>query len=481
MIHSNDKIKDHVKILQDCFLFKDTPVDILRELAQNLEEQNFDKGDPIFLERETSQNVYFVKSGSVEITKNTRSLGQAIQVRVIKHREHFSELSVLTNSVHSTSAFALEETSLLVLNGSVFVDRIQNDVVLGKSLVGSLARQIQSNLRSSYAVRKFDETQLRFDNKMIKLLPASHVTKYKVIPVKLENNNLHVAMVMPPNPGFFEEFEKSQSKVNLLLSNIEEEDFERLRKPMLNNYLGFQRTIHRDLDETAPEAPSTEAEIVEYLEFSLMFSQLSKADLELIAPHLQYRRFSRDERIFSADTPCSEIYLIKSGKVDLIKKVEGHPLYCHVETRETYDSMGETCILTNTWHNLHASAVTDCEVYVLHREALEKLMNLSDFLTPLAITLAARLQSLNRLPGIELNVKDETAFTSLTEITIVRPFGEEDTSHRVKLQSSEPEHSLQEILDFAQEQRASDIHFEFLETGMRVRLRFCWILDDFCQ
>ncbi len=60
------------------------------------------------------------------------------------------------------------------------------------------------------------------------------ISKYKVIPIFFENNNLHLALTLPFKTDFFKAFEQLNTKVNLQLYTISENEFEYLRKPIMN-------------------------------------------------------------------------------------------------------------------------------------------------------------------------------------------------------------------------------------------------------
>ncbi|MFW7382121.1 MAG: cyclic nucleotide-binding domain-containing protein [Oligoflexus sp.] len=87
-------------VLQSSFLFRNIPINIIKKVESHLETVQYTKGDPIFLEQEKSDQVYFIVRGSVEIIKYRPMAGSMHRIVIFEAGECFSELSH-----YSVSAF----------------------------------------------------------------------------------------------------------------------------------------------------------------------------------------------------------------------------------------------------------------------------------------------------------------------------------------------------------------------------------------
>lgn len=467
------------QFLRSLVLFKNVTEEELKQFVLKMEIKKFERGDPIFLEGDQSASVYFVHYGNVEIVKQSKEHKTSTRIRKIGKGEHISELSILTNSRHSTSCFAIEETELYLFSGEQFKEILSSSPVLTKTLLVSLASQVQGSLHNSYYARSFTPEQMNFDKRVMRLIPMEHIAKSKVIPLQIVNQSIHVAMVVPFDSDFFAYFEENSQGYSLQISTIEEEDYEKYRKLMLKAYHG-ERVEDLIGDEAGFEGfgdgPGESYE--EFFEFSMTFSGLGVDVLEQIKPYVKLHKFKQDEIIFKAGSKCEGMYIIKKGKISLVKEVEEHPLQCHVETRDVYDIIGESSLLVGGQHTLQASAEIETEAYFLPRQVFDELLKTTQFSLPLAMGLAKRLQSLNRLPGVPLNLSSGDTFTSMTEMTTVGGNINDIPSPVLSLDTSGVDKALNQILEMAVETRASDLHLEHKESNSLVRFRIDGVMNQ---
>ena len=74
-----------------------------------------DKERPVFLEGESAEDVYFIKNGTVRISKDTES-GKLLTLRITGNNTFIGETSIFCETIyHSVSANTIETTHLLVL------------------------------------------------------------------------------------------------------------------------------------------------------------------------------------------------------------------------------------------------------------------------------------------------------------------------------------------------------------------------------
>ncbi|MFC1906017.1 cyclic nucleotide-binding domain-containing protein [Chloroflexota bacterium] len=79
----------------------------------------YHKGDVIFEENDTDNEMYIVYSGSVDIYKGTDD--KCLFVAKVSEGDFFGEMAVIDNSPRSAGAIAAEETQLIVLDEAKFL------------------------------------------------------------------------------------------------------------------------------------------------------------------------------------------------------------------------------------------------------------------------------------------------------------------------------------------------------------------------
>jgi CRP/FNR family cyclic AMP-dependent transcriptional regulator len=91
---------EKVLVLKSLNLFKDTPENILADLAPLMKEMQYEQGTEIFKEGETGDCMYIIQQGSIKIHKENTTLA------ILKEKEVFGELSLLDADTRSASATA---------------------------------------------------------------------------------------------------------------------------------------------------------------------------------------------------------------------------------------------------------------------------------------------------------------------------------------------------------------------------------------
>jgi CRP-like cAMP-binding protein len=102
-------------------------------------------GQEIFAEAEAGDDMYFVRSGSVEIGKD--GLSGPRPVGVLEKGEFFGELSVLEGSVRPHSARALADCELLRINRRTLERLLLSHPEIALGMLQSLSRRLKEALR----------------------------------------------------------------------------------------------------------------------------------------------------------------------------------------------------------------------------------------------------------------------------------------------------------------------------------------------
>lgn len=90
-------------------------------LADALYTRIVEKDEPVFLQGEVGNEMYFIESGSVVVKmEETEGSGQSIELCTLGQYEYFGELALLTKKPRAASVYALEKTRLAVLEVDSF-------------------------------------------------------------------------------------------------------------------------------------------------------------------------------------------------------------------------------------------------------------------------------------------------------------------------------------------------------------------------
>ncbi|EKD28469.1 MAG: hypothetical protein ACD_79C00291G0004 [uncultured bacterium] len=109
-------------------------------------------------------------------------------------------------------------------------------------------------------------------------------------------------------------------------------------------------------------------EIVPILRDISIFGGLSDEQLQNTCKHLKKVPYAKDEIVFREGDQPSHIYIIKNGRIKIVKSIDETPL--EIITFEIGQCFGETSVIGIKPHAATAVAIEDAELIVLSRQAL---------------------------------------------------------------------------------------------------------------
>ena len=105
------------------------------------EVQTFLNGETIFNEGDSSSEMFVVRTGKIEISKNVS--GHAMRLAVLDRGSFFGEMSLLEGLPRSATARALGDVSLLVLRPGSLLLQIRRDPTFAFELLQQLSGRIR--------------------------------------------------------------------------------------------------------------------------------------------------------------------------------------------------------------------------------------------------------------------------------------------------------------------------------------------------
>lgn len=132
--------------LKKQILFSDLTDAELAMMAQKIVVETYAKGKPIFKEGEPTKGIYLLKSGKVEISKNTPD-GWKQTLAILTENHIFGELSVIAdNKTHGADATAIETTDVYCLKTDDVKAFEKSDTTMMYKIMKTIARIASRNV-----------------------------------------------------------------------------------------------------------------------------------------------------------------------------------------------------------------------------------------------------------------------------------------------------------------------------------------------
>src|SRR6266516_4927139 len=132
------------KAIGDSPLFEQVPTNAVRELAESGNPRHYRRGTYLFYQGEDSNDVFFLWKGRVEITTDSATGHRQLHT-TLDHPQFFGELGLLGGMQRTATAIALEDTTVWVIAGTVFLGFLERHFGVARALLRALARQIQAH------------------------------------------------------------------------------------------------------------------------------------------------------------------------------------------------------------------------------------------------------------------------------------------------------------------------------------------------
>jgi CRP-like cAMP-binding protein len=129
---------EKVLLLKSLNLFKETPENILADLAPLMKEMQYELGTEIFKEGETGDCMYIIQQGNIKIHKGNTTLA------ILKEKEVFGELSLLDADTRSASATADTDCILYKIDQEPFYELMDERPEVAKGFIKILCQRLRT-------------------------------------------------------------------------------------------------------------------------------------------------------------------------------------------------------------------------------------------------------------------------------------------------------------------------------------------------
>jgi CRP-like cAMP-binding protein len=129
---------EKVLVLKSLSLFKNTPENILADLAPLMQEIAFEQGVEIFKEGETGDSMYIIQQGVIRIHKGETTLA------TLKEKEVFGELSLLDADTRSATATAVTDCNLYKIDQEPFYELLDERPEVAIGFIKILSQRLRA-------------------------------------------------------------------------------------------------------------------------------------------------------------------------------------------------------------------------------------------------------------------------------------------------------------------------------------------------
>lgn len=129
---------EKVLLLKSLNIFKDTPENILADLAPLMQEIQYEPGIEIFKEGETGDCMYIIEQGNVRIHKGNTTLA------ILKDKEVFGELSLLDADTRSASASTESDCVLYKIDQEPFYELLDERPEVARGFIKILCQRLRA-------------------------------------------------------------------------------------------------------------------------------------------------------------------------------------------------------------------------------------------------------------------------------------------------------------------------------------------------
>ena len=162
-----DPVPEIHKFLGSIPLFSGIRESSLLALAGASRLQELEKGEILFLQSDSCEAVYVLRTGSIAIVLHGAD-GREMIINEMRRGDVFGELGVLTRKTRSTSAIAQSSSELVVIPRQTFLDLLDREPELSRSLLEITASRLQMSGKRESALA-FLDAQARLASLLLEL------------------------------------------------------------------------------------------------------------------------------------------------------------------------------------------------------------------------------------------------------------------------------------------------------------------------
>ena len=129
--------------LRRCHLFSELSAQDLQWIASFVVQKRLGKGDYLFRRGAPFKGFYVVHQGAINVHRINAS-GKAQVIHIFRAGESFAEAALAEDTGYPADARALEQTSVLLVPKTAFLELLRKRPELALRMLGSMSRHLQA-------------------------------------------------------------------------------------------------------------------------------------------------------------------------------------------------------------------------------------------------------------------------------------------------------------------------------------------------
>ena len=138
---------DSIKVLKKVEIFRGLSLTQLESLAQISEEKKYRRGETVFAEHSTGDEVYIIKTGKVCIELGLKGKPNTATIQRLSVGQIFGELVLVDKRSRSATAICDNDCEIITINRDRLDRLFEQDSRLGYTVMRNLAQLLAERLR----------------------------------------------------------------------------------------------------------------------------------------------------------------------------------------------------------------------------------------------------------------------------------------------------------------------------------------------
>ena len=365
---NKQELEDRLKFIELVPIFESMENIKLNSIASSMYNCTFDIGQNIFKEGDIGDSLFIIKNGEVDCEKDNKV------IRVLKSRDIFGEYAVLFDIPRSLSCCAKTKVNCFQISNTQLIETLGKDYkyIILKSIIKQAfksSKHLSLFAGESYLEPLFLKSEIKlFNDKEIIMKKEDYKNKdkkilYVVICGNLTFGNSNKAEIICRRGQLFgEDFLKADY---VLKNDIYAQGECRLVEIIwenIENTLGIAEKMSR-------KKTLSFFSQLEYMKRTEMFRNTSDQRLMKICSLMKKEKYKEGEAIFKEGEIGDKFYLIKKGKVKVLKNNKV------IREIEEGNCFGELALLVNEPRSATIEASQKCTLYVLTKKDFDETID----------------------------------------------------------------------------------------------------------
>ena len=365
---NKQELEDRLKFIELVPIFESMENVKLNSIASSMYNCTFDIGQNIFKEGDIGDSLFIIKNGEVDCEKDNKV------IRVLKSRDIFGEYAVLFDIPRSLSCCAKTKVNCFQISNTQLIETLGKDYkyIILKSIIKQAfksSKHLSLFAGESYLEPLFLKSEIKlFNDKEIIMKKEDYKNKdkkilYVVICGNLTFGNSNKAEIICRRGQLFgEDFLKADY---VLKNDIYAQGECRLVEIIwenIENTLGIAEKMSR-------KKTLSFFSQLEYMKRTEMFRNTSDQRLMKICSLMKKEKYKEGEAIFKEGEIGDKFYLIKKGKVKVLKNNKV------IREIEEGNCFGELALLVNEPRSATIEASQKCTLYVLTKKDFDETID----------------------------------------------------------------------------------------------------------